>query len=213
MSDPLSPLAGLIEAFLFAEGGSISFKRLTQLTNADDAPVRSALNELAQARAGSGLTIVQTDTEATLAVAPKESESLKSNYEKELGREIGDAGLEVLAIILYRGPSTRAQIDYIRGVNTSSTIRTLLARGLVARAGNPLDGREYIYRPTVELLAHIGATDVQALPEYGTISNELKAFEATSQDTGPFAQDYERNTTDTTGGADPVDPSESGNTS
>jgi segregation and condensation protein B len=208
MPEPRSSLAGLIEAFLYAEGGSLSIKRLVQLTETNEAAVHAALNELAQARTGSGLTIVQTDTEATLAVAPKESDALRSNYEKELGREIGDAGLEVLAIVLYRGPSTRAQIDYIRGVNTSSTIRTLLARGLITRAGNPLDGREYIYRPTVELLAHIGAPTVQELPEYGTISSELKAFEETERETGPFTQDHERNTTDTTGGGDSVGSNE-----
>jgi segregation and condensation protein B len=208
MPEPQSPLSALIEAFLYAEGGSLSIKRLVQLTETNEASVHAALNELAQARTGSGLTIVQTDTEATLAVAPKESDALRSNYEKELGREIGDAGLEVLAIVLYRGPSTRAQIDYIRGVNTSSTIRTLLARGLLTRAGNPLDGREYIYTPTVELLAHIGAGKVQELPEYGTISNELKAFEQAEQDSGPFNHDeHERNTTENTGGADPVDSS------
>ena len=210
MPELRSPLAGLIEAFLYAEGGSLSIKRLAQLTNTDETQVRAALDELAQARSRSGLSIVQTETEATLAVAPKESETLRTNYEKELGREIGDAGLEVLAIILYRGPSTRAQIDYIRGVNTSSTIRTLLARGLITRAGNPLDGREYIYRPTVELLAHIGANSLQDLPEYGTISNELKAFEEIDQDSGPFTQDHERNTTDTTGGGASVGSSEPG---
>lgn len=214
MTEPSSPLPELIEAFLFAEGGSLSIKRLAQLTNTDEPLVRSALAELAQKREAGGLSIISTDNEATLAVAAKESEVLKANYEKELGREIGDAGLEVLAIVLYRGPSTRAQIDYIRGVNTSSTIRGLLSRGLLNRAGNPLDGREYIYAPTVELLAHIGAGNVQDLPEYGTISSELKAFEETKQDSGPFNHhDYERNTTDTTGGADPVDTSTPGDSS
>ncbi len=200
-------LANKIEAFIFVEGGSLSIKRLIQLTNTDDVQVRAALTELARRRDGSGLMLVQTDTDATLAAAPKESEILRSNYEKELGREVGDAGLEVLAIILYRGPSTRAQIDYIRCVNTSSTIRTLLARGLITRAGNPLDGREYVYRPTVELLAHIGAAHVQDLPEYDTISSELKAFEEIEQESGPFNQNHERNATDTTGGGTFVDTS------
>jgi segregation and condensation protein B len=128
---------------------------------------------------------------------------LKAHYGKELSREIGEAGLEVLAVILYRGPSTRAEIDYIRGVNTTSTIRTLLARGLLERAGNAQDSREYLYRPTTALLAHIGASRIEDLPEYGTIASELKAFEASEEnDRGPFDDTgYDRNTTDTDGGS------------
>ena len=107
------------------------------------------------------------------------------HIEKELSREIGEAGLEVLAIVLYRGPSTRSQIDYIRGVNTSSTVRTLLARGLIERASNPNDSREYLYRPTTELLAHLGVSGVTDLPDCATISSELAAFEAT-RTSSPF---------------------------
>lgn len=202
MNESLSNLSALLEAYLFAEGGSLSLKRLSQLTASEPAAVISALDELSHNLAGSGLLLVTTDADATLTVASRESAHLKANYEKDLGREVGDAGLEVLAIILYRGPSTRAEIDYVRGVNTSTTIRTLLARGLITRAGNPNDSREYVYRPTVELLAHIGASDVRELPEYDTISSELKAFEEPGAQDGPFTSNsnHERNTTDTNGG-------------
>ena len=100
---------------------------------------------------------------------------------EEYERDIGDAGLEVLAVLLYEGPSTRAMIDYIRGVNSSSTLRNLLLRGLVERSGNPEDGREYLYRPTTDLLAHLGSPTRESLPEYATISRELAAFKATQQ--------------------------------
>jgi segregation and condensation protein B len=182
-----SSRASLAQAYLFAEGGMLSIKRLEQLLGCDRADVVRTLHELSLELQGSGLALIQSDTEATLAVSPHESEALRAQYEKELGAVIGEAGLETLAIILYRGPSTRADIDYIRGVNTSSTIRTLLARGLLERAGNPADSREYIYRPTVELLAHIGAQSMHDVPEYGTISSELKAFEESGGDGGPFS--------------------------
>jgi segregation and condensation protein B len=175
--------AALAQAYLFAEGGPLSLKKLSQLIGIDQSQVVVVINELSRSLEGSGLCIVQTETEATLGTAPRASEVLRIQYEKELGREIGEAGLEVLAIVLYRGPSTRASIEYIRGVNTSSTVRNLLARGLLERAGNPNDSREYLYRPTVELLAHIGVQEVHSIKEYGTISNELKAFE---DQNGPF---------------------------
>lgn len=181
-----APIENRIEALLFAEGGSLAIKKIAQLLNVSAKEIESALPQLRTKLAGSGLALVVSDTEAALVVSPDARDSVKAAFERELGREIGDAGLEVLSIVLYRGPSTRAQIDYIRGVNTSSTIRTLLSRGLLERVGNPEDAREYLYRPTVELLAHLGVTDKRDLPDYGTISAELAAFEASAKLEGPF---------------------------
>lgn len=166
-----------LEALLFSEGGAMTKKKLMQLLAIDASALQSATTELSRAKEGSALAVVESDTEIALATRPEMKETLEHAYEKELGREIGDAGLEVLSIVLYRGPSTRAQIDYIRGVNTSSTIRALTARGLLERVANPSDAREYLYRPTVELLAHMGVTKGDELPEYGKISSELAAFE------------------------------------
>ena len=177
--------ASKIQALLFSEGGSMTKKKLFSALGIKDIEV--ALKELSDSLQGTGLSLVVSDTEAALVVSSSARDAVKAAHEKELGKEIGDAGLEVLSIVLYRGPSTRAQIDYIRGVNTSSTVRNLLARGLLERAGNPDDGREYLYRATTELLAHLGAQSAQELPEYATISSELAAFEKTqsaSQDHG-----------------------------
>ncbi|PIR83531.1 hypothetical protein COU18_02495 [Candidatus Kaiserbacteria bacterium CG10_big_fil_rev_8_21_14_0_10_51_14] len=171
-------LASRAHAFLFSEGGSMTLRKLAQLLETKESELRTALGELSLRLEGSGLALIQTDTEVSLAVAPGVSDAVQSAYAHELGSAIGDAGLEVLAIVLYHGPSTRAQIDYIRGVNTSSTLRTLLSRGLIERTGNPDDGREYLYRPTVELLSHVGIRNVEELPDRETISSELAAFES-----------------------------------
>jgi segregation and condensation protein B len=168
-----SELTNRLEAFLFAEGGSLSRKRLAQLLECKPEELAVAVDELSNSLAGRGITLIKTDTEVSLAVASSAQSALEKAFEKELGREIGEAGLEVLAIILYRGPSTRAQIDYVRGVNSSTSVRTLLSRGLLERAGNPNDSREYLYSPTTELLAYLGVTSAQEIPEYATIRGEL----------------------------------------
>lgn len=179
--DKVSPLAQQAHAFLFVEGGSLSWKRLCALLGAKEAEVKKALQELSMALQGSGVCIVETEREVALATSPETSEHIKRAFEAQLERDIGEAGLEVLSTLLYRGPSKRADIDYIRGVNTTSTIRTLLARGLIERSA--VDGREYIYRPTPELLAHLGVRRAEELPEHGTIRAELSAFE---QSKSPF---------------------------
>jgi segregation and condensation protein B len=180
MIDPKT-LATNIEAFLFMEGGSMSLRKLMTLLKVERPALDAGLDELQARLSGGATTLVRTDTEATLALASEPSRAIEKAYKEELARDIGDAGLEVLTIILYRGPSTRAQIDYIRGVNTSSTIRTLLSRGLMERIGNPEDAREYLYRPTTELLAHLGVTSSSALPEYAAIHDELESFERSAK--------------------------------
>ncbi len=182
----MSDLARRAESFLFLEGGSLTLKKLAQLLACRPEELAPALEEISEARKGSGIALIRTETEAALVVSPESRKAVQKAFERELGKEIGEAGLEVLSIVLYRGPSTRAQIDYIRGVNSGSTIRTLLARGLVERAGNPEDSREYLYRPTVELLAHLGVEEARELPEYATITGELSAFEAKQNAENPF---------------------------
>lgn len=171
-------IAARAQAFLFSEGGALSTRKLSQLLEIKEHQLREVLKELGVRLEGSGLTLIEAPNEVSLAVAPETSGAVQKAFERELGREVGDAGLEVLAIVLYRGASTRAEIDYIRGVNTSSTIRTLLSRGLLERTGNPEDGREYLYRPTVELLAHLGVRTIQELPDHAAIASALAAFEA-----------------------------------
>jgi segregation and condensation protein B len=181
-----SDLSNRLEAFLFAEGGALSRKKLQQLLECKPEELSQAATELSASLAGRGITLIQTETEIALAVASSTQSALEKAFEKELGREIGDAGLEVLAIVLYRGPSTRAQIDYVRGVNSSTSVRSLLSRGLLERAGNPNDAREYLYRPTTELLAYLGIPSTQDLPEYATIRGELASFEQTQEKSEPF---------------------------
>ncbi|HEV3244849.1 MAG TPA: SMC-Scp complex subunit ScpB [Candidatus Paceibacterota bacterium] len=184
-----SDLATRLEAFLFAEGGPVSRKKLLQLLECKPDELAKAVDELSNSLSERGVALIKTDTEVALAIAPAVQGALEKAFEKELGREIGEAGLEVLAIVLYRGASTRAQIDYIRGVNSSTSVRTLLSRGLLERAGNPDDAREYLYRPTPELFAYLGVTNGQELPEYATILAELASFEQAQKASEPFGND------------------------
>lgn len=169
-------LANSLEALLFAEGGALLRKKLLVMLECKDAELREAIQALRERLRG-GISLIESETEVSLAISKEASETVLAIQKKELSRDIGEAGLEVLAIILYCGPSTRARIDYIRGVNTSSTLRALLSRGLIEKEGNPSDAREYLYKPTVELLAHLGVTNIRDLPEYGTIAAELISFE------------------------------------
>ncbi|HEY4498607.1 MAG TPA: SMC-Scp complex subunit ScpB, partial [Candidatus Paceibacterota bacterium] len=119
---------------------------------------------------------VRKEDEVMLGTAPELSELIQTLTKEELSKDLGKAGLETLSIILYFGPITRSEIDYIRGVNSTFVLRTLLIRGLIERVQNKADQRSFLYKPTFELLSHLGIKDIQHLPEYKVARNELEAF-------------------------------------
>ena len=175
-----------IEALLFSEGGTVTKKRLIQLLHCNNLELETALSELKGALTGHGISVLETDTDVSLVIASNSSEAIKQIRSKELDRDIGEAGLEVIAIIGYRGPSTRTEVDYIRGVNSGSTIRALVSRGLIDRTQNPSDSREYRYRLSSSVLAYLGVTRKEDFPDYAKISSELNAFEKGQGEVQPF---------------------------
>ena len=92
---------------------------------------------------------------------------------EELMKDLGKAGLETLSIILYKGPVKRSEIDYIRGVNSSFTLRALSVRGLVEKTVDTKDNRRYIYKPSFELLSFMGVKSIEELPDYAEVSSSL----------------------------------------
>jgi len=91
---------------------------------------------------------------------------------KEREGELSRAALETIACILYLGTATKSQIDYIRGVQSSYMLRTLAARGLIARSGK--SGRDTYYISTVETLRFMGINRPEEMPDYEKISVEFK---------------------------------------
>ena len=96
-------------------------------------------------------------------------------------RDLGKAGSETLAVVLYRGPVSRADIDYIRGVNCAFILRNLQVRGLVQRISNPKNARSFLYEATPDLLKHLGVTEITSLPDYQAMRDELEKFESEIQ--------------------------------
>jgi segregation and condensation protein B len=169
-------IARKIEALLFVAGEPLSYARLRDIVQVDANQLEAGLQELS-ARLSHGIRLVRAEKVVGLATAPEEAEYVTVLLKDPGEKDIGQAGLEVLAIILYEGSCSKASIDYIRGVNSSSTIRTLLYRGLIERI---VSGREVTYVPTAELLAHLGSSDRTSLPEFERLSKELAAYKARS---------------------------------
>jgi len=136
-----------------------------------------ALRELARGTQKRGIVCVDDGRTVELRVAPAASKLVEEVRREDLSRDIGRAGLETLSAILYRGPLSRSEIDFIRGVNSSQIVRTLLMRGLVRRVPNPKDERSFLYEPTTELLSQLGVTHLAELPEYESVRAKLAELE------------------------------------
>lgn len=171
----MSNAAEHIEALLFALGRPLSHSELQKQLSLDEGVLRAALAELTQKEGG--VTVVDDGREVELRTSPVAAETIERIRKEEYARDIGKAGLEALSAILYRGPLSRAEIDFIRGVNSSQTLRTLAMRGLVRRVPNPKDERSFLYEPTTELLSQLGMSNVSGLPEYESVRTKLAELE------------------------------------
>lgn len=166
-----------IEAYLFMRGGSIEKSELCELFSISEEKLADALSHLTTEDKERGIVLVDTNDSVELKTAKESEERLTLLRKEELNKDIGRASLEVLSIILYRGPSTRSEVDRIRGVNSTTAVRNLLLRGLLDRVTNPKDERQHLYRPTTDALAHLGVRRLSDLPDYEETKKQIALLE------------------------------------
>jgi segregation and condensation protein B len=169
-----------IEAVLFLKSEPMTRKVLAKILERNIDEINDALSVLEERLETRGTTLISKEDKVTLATSPEMSDLIESIRKEELSKDLGKAGLETLSIILYRAPITRAEIDYLRGVNSNFILRNLLIRGLIEKVVNPGDQRSYLYKPSLELLSFLGVSKVEDLPEYDSIQEEIKDFNSSS---------------------------------
>ncbi len=175
-------LAACIEGLLFALGKPMSRSELLKILQVEEDSLSRALSLLTNSE-GRGVVLVDDGYMLELRVASAVSDLIERVRREENSRDLGRAGLEVLAAILYRGPLSRAEVDFIRGVNSSQTIRTLTTRGLVRKVQNPKDERSFLYEATTELLSQMGTTHPRDLPDFDAVRSKLSQLEASYRNT------------------------------
>lgn len=175
-------LAAQIEAVLFYKGESISKKKLSELIHISLDELESGLHDLDHTLEGRGLQLVFNNDDVMLGTAAPISPLIESLQKEEIARDLGKAGSETLAIVLYKGPISRREIDFIRGVNSAFVIRNLLVRGLIERIEGEGKLRGYLYRPTSELIAFMGLSKIESLPEFESVRGEMERFAASDRD-------------------------------
>ncbi len=166
----------LIEAILFFRAEPVSIKEIAKILNTESLLLESDIIILGASLSGRGINLVRNGDELSLATASGASEIIEQMRKEELSRDLGKAGLETVSIILYLGPISRVDIDYIRGVNSNFILRNLLIRGLVERVNNPNDNRSFLYKASTELMNFMGLVDINSLPEYETVRKQIESW-------------------------------------
>lgn len=167
----------LIEALLFYKAAPQNKQKLIKLFAVPDDEFAAALTTLKNRLEIGATRLIETDTEIQLATASELSTFIESLQKQDMTGEIGKAGAETLAIVLYREPISRTEIDRIRGVNSSFILRNLLMRGLINRES--ITGNGYQFRISSTFLQHLGVTDKRQLPQFSEFMNAIDTFDNT----------------------------------
>lgn len=163
-NDDASMMA-LLESVLFVASGPVTTGRLAQTLDATPAVVELLLRSLEEDYRGRGIRLQRSGGAVQLTTAPECSHVIERFLGLELTTRLSQAALEVLAIIAFMQPVTRPRIDRVRGVNSDSSLRTLLGQGLIEEVGRmETPGRPILYGTTPEFLQHFGLTSLAELP-------------------------------------------------
>jgi len=162
----MSKTTQALEALLFAAPGLSSIEQLSQAMNVSKAEVEKSLEALSEhLTAQHGLRLQKIKNQYQLITAPEHGEMIEKFLGLEITSRLTQAALEVLAIVAYKQPATRPEIDSIRGVNSDGVVKSLLSKGLIEELGrSEAIGRPILYGVTDEFFQHFGLESLDQLP-------------------------------------------------
>jgi len=159
------PLPALVESLLFVADEPVTVARLAQALEVEIDAVEAALQEISADGFQRGVRLQRKGDRVQLVTRPEAAAYVERFLGLELTGRLSQAALETLAIIAYRQPCTRAQIEAVRGVNCDSVLKNLLAKGLIEEIGRlETVGHPIQYGTTFAFLQHFGLKSLDDLP-------------------------------------------------
>lgn len=171
----LKEMEAALEAILFAAGEPINVERICMTLEMDKDTVDAVCQRLADQYSYDrrGLRLIRMDNSYQLCSAPEYADLIRKTFESRKPAKLSQPALEVLSIIAYYQPVTRAYIDQVRGVDSSYTVGLLLERELIEEAGRlAVPGRPIQYRTTKNFLRSFGLSSLEELPELPSTTPE-----------------------------------------
>jgi segregation and condensation protein B len=177
-----------LEALLFVSDEPLNLKRLAEvIEGASREELSKALDDLMQRYEEEkyGIQLVEIAGGYQLCTKPACADAINKLFEKRRKRTLSKAALETLAIIAYKQPITRGEVEAIRGVNVDGAVHTLLERRLVKIAGRQdAPGRPFLYRTTKSFLQYFGLKNLKDLPKVEDVSQGLNQQPQDAEDSG-----------------------------
>ena len=164
----LHDLEAAMEGILFASGEPVDIQRLCVALDCKRETAQQALKELENyyAYERRGIRLIHMDESWQLCSAPEFAEQIRKAFEIRKPARLSQPALEVLTIVAYYQPTTRAYVDQVRGIDSSYTISLLLERKLIEECGRlQAPGRPHLYRTTQEFLRVFHLGSLEELPE------------------------------------------------
>ena len=161
------PTSAKIESLLFVSSGLVSINQLAKALELSEREIEAELNHLEKFYKENfrGLRLMRLKNKVQLVTAPELSETIEVFLGLETTTTLSQAALEALAIIAYKQPVTRPEVDVIRGVNSDGVLRTLLSKGLIEELGRAeTPGRPIYYGTSAEFLQYFGLETLDGLP-------------------------------------------------
>ena len=174
--DP-NELKPIIENLLLASDQPVSADLLYQtfLGRSSKEDLQAVLKELQEEYQSKNLQIVEVADGFQLCTRPEYSEWIRKLLKLDKSFKLSRAALDTLAIIAYKQPLTRAEVDEIRGVDSSGVVRTLLERKIISPAGRKnVPGKPMMFRTTQKFLEYFGLRDLSEMPTLEDFNEELE---------------------------------------
>ena len=163
----VNELQAAIEAILFASGEPVSVDKLIQALSTDKSTVKSLMEILIDKfeSENSGLCIMKLEDKYQMCSKPRYGEYVRSIMDIRKNTPLSQAAMEVLAIVAYNHPVTKAFIEQIRGVDSSGVISSLASKNLISEKGRlELPGKPLLYGTTPNFLRCFGISKIEDLP-------------------------------------------------
>src|SRR5437763_8998212 len=173
-------IAAAIESVLFVSGRPLECAELRKLLDIDEATLIEGLQGLAQQLEGQGrgIRLQRLGEQVQLVTAPEMARYVAALLGLPMTAKLTTAAMETLAVISYRQPVTRGQIEAVRGVNSDRALASLIQHGLVIEVGRAQSvGRPTLFATTPEFLQQFGLTRLDQLPHFEDSPSPTQAKE------------------------------------
>ena len=167
MSEQEGNLKGRIEAILFVAGEAVSIKELTKALQAEEKTVRAELNAIRDEYDYDqrGFLLKRFGDKVQLATRPLYAQDVLRLLQPVQQQSLSQAAMETLAVVAYKQPVTRAEVEQVRGVKCDYSLQSLMNKGLIKEIGRKdTIGRPILFGTTDEFLSHFGLEGLEFLP-------------------------------------------------